>query len=326
MQLETLAMKMLAAIATLVLLCNPAGAQGWPTKTVTLLVPFPPGGSTDTVARALAPKLEEKLGQTFIVDNKAGATGTIGAAQVKRAPADGYTFLVTSLGPLVIAPHLLKNVPYDAGKDFDYITVAVQAPNVLVVPPGSPHKSVADVIAFEKTHPEKMMFASSGNGSSDHLTAELFWLQARVTGVHVPYKGGAPAISDLLGGQVDASFQNINAVIQHINAGKLKALAVTGDKRSPLLPNVPTLAEAGVSGVDVYSWQAVAAPKGLPADVKSKMHAAIAAALNDPQLKQQFTSVGFEIVANTPEQFEAFQQRESARWKQLIETRKITAD
>jgi tripartite-type tricarboxylate transporter receptor subunit TctC len=271
-------------------------------------------------------KLSEKFNQTFVIDNKAGATGTIGAAAVKRAPPDGYTFLVTSLGPLVIAPHLIKNVPYDVAKHFDLLTVAVQAPNVLVVPANSPHNTVADVVAYEKAHPDKMTFASSGNGSSDHLTAELFWLQTGTSGTHVPYKGGAPAISDLLGGQVNASFQNVNAVLPHIQAGKLKALAVTGDKRSPVLPNVPTLAEAGVKGVDVYSWQAVAAPKGLPADIEKKMHEGIVAALNDPKVKQQFTAIGLEVVANTPEQFAAFQQRENARWKQLIETRKITAD
>ena len=318
--------KAIAAITFGLITCVAAQAQAWPSKTVTLVVPFPPGGSTDTIARAIGPKLQEKFGQTFIVDNKAGATGTIGAAQVKRAAPDGYTFLVTSLGPLVIAPHLIKNVPYDAGKDFDYVTVAVQAPNVLVVPANSPHKSVAEVIAFHKANAGKMTFASSGNGSSDHLTAELFWAQTGTSGTHVPYKGGAPAISDLLGGQVDASFQNINAVIQHINAGKLKALAITSDKRSPLLPNVPTLAEAGVKGVDVYSWQGIVAPKGLPADVRAKVYESIAAALNDDKVKQQFISVGFEVVANKPEEFAAFQQRESARWKQLIETRKITAD
>ncbi|MBI5269452.1 MAG: tripartite tricarboxylate transporter substrate binding protein [Burkholderiales bacterium] len=303
-----------------------AGAESWPAKPVTLLVPFPPGGSTDTVARAIAPKLQETLGQTFVVDNKAGATGTIGAAQVKRAAPDGYTFLVTSLGPLVVAPLLMKNVPYDAAKDFDPLTVLVQAPNVLVVPAASPHKSVADVIAHQKAQPDRMSFASSGNGSSDHLTIELFWLQTGTSGVHVPYKGGAPAISDLLGAQVDASFQNVNAVLQHIQAGKLKALAVTGDKRSPVLPHVPTLAEAGVKGVDVYSWQAIVAPKGLSADIRARMTEGLQAALGDAKIRQQFTSVGLEVVANTPDQFAAFQAKENARWKQLIETRRITAD
>ncbi|RZI96509.1 MAG: tripartite tricarboxylate transporter substrate binding protein, partial [Variovorax sp.] len=219
-------------------------AQSWPAKPVTMVVPFPAGGSTDMVGRAIGTRLTTALGQPFLVDNKAGATGTIGATLVKRAAPDGYTLLVTSLGPLVIAPHLIKGIQYDALKDFDLITVAVQAPNVLVVPANSPHKTVADVIAFEKTTPGKMTFASSGNGSSDHLTAELFWQQTGTSGLHVPYKGGAPAITDLLGGQVDASFQNVNAVVQNIKAGKLKALAVTGDKRSPVLPDVPTLAEA----------------------------------------------------------------------------------
>ena len=303
-----------------------APALAWPDKTITLVVPFPPGGSTDQIARAIAPRMQDKLGQPVVVENKAGATGSIGAAQVKRAPADGYTLLVSSLGPFVIVPHLLKTVQYDALKDFDLLTVAVQAPNVLCVPAASPHKSVADVLAQLKKTPGRLTFASAGNGSSDHLTAELFWLQTGTTGVHVPYKGGAPAISDLLGGQVDAAFQNINAVIQHINAGKLRALAITGTQRSALLPQVPTLAESGVKDADVYSWQAVAAPRGLPADVKAKLHAAIVSALNDPAVKPKLTDIGFEIVANTPDQFSAFQQREFARWKTVIETRNITAD
>ena len=298
----------------------------WPDKPVTLIVPFPPGGSTDNIARMLAPKLQEKLGGNFIVDNKAGATGTIGAAFIKRAAPDGYTLFVSSLGPFVIAPHLIKNVQYDALKDFDYITVAVQAPNVLAVPANSPHKTVADVIAFHKANPGKMSFASAGNGSSDHLTAELFWQQTNTVGLHIPYKGGAPAITDLLAGQVDATFMNINTAVPYVKSGKFKALAVTGTTRSPALPDVPTMEEAGVKNVTVYSWQAIAAPHGLPADIKSKLHAALVAVLNEPQVKAKLVEVGFEVVANTPEQFSAFQASEFARWKKVIEVGKITAD
>jgi tripartite-type tricarboxylate transporter receptor subunit TctC len=312
-----------AALATLAFA---AAADTWPSKAVTMVVPFPPGGSTDQVARAVGPLLTDKLKQSFLVDNKAGATGTIGATFVKRAPADGYTFLVTSLGPLVIVPHLLKGMQFEPLKDFDTITVAVQSPNVLVVPVNSPHKSLADVVAYNKANPGKMTFASAGNGSSDHLTAELFWQQIGVKGIHVPYKGGAPAHTDLMGGQVDASFQNVNSVLQYIKGGKMRALAVTSTKRSPVLPDVPTMAEAGVANVEVTSWQAIVAPKGLPADVREKAHAAFVEALNSPKVKDQFTSIGFEMVANTPAEFTAFQQKEYAKWKQVIETGKITIE
>ncbi|MCX7248003.1 MAG: tripartite tricarboxylate transporter substrate binding protein [Burkholderiales bacterium] len=315
--------KLLCALAASLALSS---AMAWPDKPVTLLVPFPPGGSTDLIARTLAPKLQEKLGGTFIVDNKGGATGTIGAGMVAKAAPDGHTILVSSLGPYVIAPHLLAKVPYDALKDFDYITVAVQAPNVLVVPAKSPHQSMADVIAYLKANPGKMSFASSGNGSSDHLTAELFWLQTGTSGLHVPYKGGGPVMTDLLGAQVDSSFMNVNTAMPQILAGKLRALSITSAKRSPLLPNVPTLEEIGVKEANVYSWQAIAAPRGLPADIKGKLHAAIVAGLNDPQVKAKLLDLGFEIVANTPEQFTAYQAAEFARWKKLIESRKITAD
>jgi tripartite-type tricarboxylate transporter receptor subunit TctC len=321
----TCALAALAAVGALGL-APAAQAQPWPAKPVTLLVPFPPGGSTDAIARALAPKLQEQLGGTFVVDNKGGAGGTVGAAAAKRAAPDGYTLLVSSLGPFVIGPHLIKNAGYDPLKDFDYITVAVQAPNVLAVPASSPHKSMADVLAYLKANPGKMSFASAGNGTSDHLTAELFWQQTGTTALHIPYKGGAPAMSDLLGGQVDASFMNINTGFTHIKAGKLRALAITSAKRSPLLPEVPTLEELGVKGAMVYSWQAFAAPKGLPADIKARLHEALVAALNDPQVKGKLLDIGFEIVANTPEQFTAFQASEFARWKTVIEVGKITAD
>jgi len=308
------------------LLAGAAHAQAWPDKQVNLVVPFPPGGSTDQVARAVGPRLTEKFKQSFVVDNRAGATGTIGATYVKRAAPDGSTFLVTSLGPLVIVPHLLKNLQYDALKDFDLITVAVQSPNVLVVPTQSPLKSVAEVIAYQKANPGKMTFGSAGNGSSDHLTAELFWQETGTKGIHVPYKGGAPVHTDLMGGQLDASFQNVNSVVQYIKAGKMRALAVTSPKRSPALPDVPTLAEAGVKNVEVASWQAIVAPKGLSPEVKKKAHDAFVEALNDPKVKDQFVSIGYEMVANTPEQFAAFQQREYARWKKVIETGKISIE
>ena len=303
-----------------------AHAQTWPSKPVTLVVPFPPGGSTDVIARTLSPKLQEKFGSTFVVENKPGAGGAIGATAVKRAAPDGYTIFVSSLGPFVIGPHLIKNSEYDPLKDFDYITVAVQAPNVLAVPANSPHKTLADVIAYQKANPGKLSFASAGNGTSDHLTAELFWQETGTKGVHVPYKGGAPAMTDLLGGQVDATFMNINTGINNIRAGKLRALAITSNARSPLLPDVPTMEESGVKNVTVYSWQAVAAPKGLPADIKGKLHGAIVAALNDPTVKPKLLELGFEIVGNTPEQFTAFQAAEFARWKKVIEVGKITAD
>jgi len=301
-------------------------AQPWPAKPVTLLVPFPPGGSTDLIARTVGAKLQEKLGGTFIVDNKGGAGGTVGAAAARRAAPDGYTILVSSLGPFVIGPHLIKTAGYDPLKDFDYITVAVQAPNVLTVPANSPHKTFADFMKFIKANPGKMTFASAGNGTSDHLTAELFWQETGTKAVHVPYKGGAPAMQDLLAGTVDATFMNINTGLPQIKASKLRPLAITSRQRSPLLPDVPTLEELGIKGVTVYSWQAFAAPKGLPADIRTKLHDGIVAALNDPAVKPKLLELGFEIVGNTPEQFTAFQATEFARWKKVIEVGKITAD
>ena len=271
----------LAATALLPLHAS-AQADAWPQqKPVTVIVPFPAGGSTDMVARAIALQLQTKLGGSFVVDNRPGATGTIGTGFVKRAAPDGYT------------------MPQEEGENL--------------------------MTLLRKT-PGKVSFASSGNGSSDHLSAELFWQQTKTEGVHVPYKGGAPAVNDLLGNQVDFSFQNVNAVLPHIRAGKLRAIAVTGDKRSPVLPDVPTLAEAGVKGAEVYSWQGMAAPRGLPPTTKKKLSDAVIAAMQDPETKKRMLDQGLEIVASTPEDFTAFQLREWTRWKTLIDTRHITAD
>jgi tripartite-type tricarboxylate transporter receptor subunit TctC len=303
-----------------------AAFAAWPEKPVTLVVPFPPGGSTDAIARVLAQKLHDRLGWDFVIDNRAGATGTVGAAFVKAAPADGYTLFVSSLGPFVIAPHLIKGVQYDALNDFDPVMIAVQAPNVLVVPAGSKDKSVADVLAHLQREPGKVKFASSGSGSSDHLSAELLWQQTGTQGLHVPYKGGGPAIADLLAGKVDAAFVNINGVLAHVKSGKVRALAVSSYRRSPLLPDVPTLQEQGVKGAEVQSWQAIAAPKGLPPDVARKLHDALVGVLKDPALREQLVAQGFEIVADEPEHFRIVQVFEYTRYKHLIEARNIKAD
>lgn len=299
--------------------------QAWPTKPVTIVVPFPPGGSTDLIARTISAKLGEKIGGTVVVDNKAGATGTIGTAQVARTAADGHTLLVASLGPYVIAPHLMK-AQYDALKDIDPITVVVQAPNVLVVPVASPLKSLADVMAYLKANPGKMSFATSGAGSSDHLTAELFWQQTGTSGLHVPYKGGGPVMTDLLGNQVMSSFMNINTAMPQIKAGKLRPLVITSAKRSPLLPDVPTLEESGVKESNVYSWQAMAGPHGLPADIKTRLRNAVAEIMNEPETKAKMLELGFEMVLNTPEEFARLQAAEYARWGKLIADRKISAN
>lgn len=319
--LTTLALGLAVAAHTLA-----AQPQAWPSKPVTLLVPFPPGGSTDLISRTVGAKLQEKLGGSFVTENRPGAGGTLGAAQAKRAAPDGSTILVSSLGPFVIGPHLVKDPGYDPTRDFDYITVAVQAPNVLVVNANSPFKSVQEVVAYQKANPERMTYASAGNGTSDHLTAELFWQETGTKATHVPYKGGAPAIVDLLGGQVDASFSNINTCLTHVQSGKLRALAVTGPRRSPLLPDVPTMAELGFKGVTVTSWQAFAAPKGLPAEIRDKLRDAIVASLNDPTVKPKLLELGFEVVGNTPADFTKFQAEEYARWKKVIEVGKITAN
>jgi tripartite-type tricarboxylate transporter receptor subunit TctC len=314
-----------AALAIAAIVPTTASAA-YPDKPVTVVVPFPPGGSTDMVARTLSTKLAASLGQPFVVENQPGATGAIGAARVKRAPADGYTILVASIGVYATNPFLQKGLQYDPVKDFDLLTVAVRAPNVLVANPSVPANNVAELIEYLKKNPDKVSFATSGAGSSDHLTAALFWQRTGTSGVHVPYKGGAPAIQDLIAGHAQVSFQNVNAVLNHIKAGKLKALAVTGDKRSAVLPDVPTLAEAGVKGVDVFSWQAVAAPKGLPKDVNDRLHGAIVKALNEPDVRKSLSEQGFEVVGNSQEQFATFLNQELARWKTVIETGKITLD
>ena len=308
------------AAALSALLPQAGWAQPYPNRPLKMLVPFTAGGSSDMVARAIAVKLTDSLGQTVVVENRPGANGAIAAELLAKSPPDGYTLMTGSIGTFAINNALNPKLNYQSLRDFDLITVAVKNPNILIAHPKFPANNVAELIAHLKKNPGKTSFVSSGTGSSDHLSAELFWQRTGTSGIHVPYRGGSAAMTDLMGGSVDVSFQNLGAASAHIKGGRLKALAVTSDKRVPQFPDVPTMAEAGISGFEVYSWQAVAAPKGLPKDVLAKLHAAIVAALNEPDTRARFDVQGFDIVANTPEQFTEFVKAELGRWKQVVET------
>ena len=303
-----------------------AQAAEFPERSITVIVPFPPGGASDVTARLVTAKLAERVKQTVIVDNRAGANGALGAVALKQAPADGYTLLVGSIGVFAINPVLFKDLRYDPQRDFDLLTVAVRTPNVLVANPGFPANTVRELIEYLDKNRGKVTFASSGIGSSDHLTAALFWQKTGTTGIHVPYRGGGPAINDLIAGHANVSFQNLGAIAQQVKAGSLKALAVTSDKRTATLPDVPTIAEAGVNDLEVYSWQAAAAPKGLPAVLKAKLEAELVASANAPDVKAKFEAVGFDVVASNAEQFTKFLAGEIVRWKSVIETGKITPE
>ncbi|NDE93621.1 MAG: tripartite tricarboxylate transporter substrate binding protein, partial [Betaproteobacteria bacterium] len=251
-----------------------ANAQGYPSKPVKILVPFVAGGTSDIVARAVAQKLNE-AGYTTVVENRPGANGSIAAEALAKSPADGYTIMVGSIGVFSINMGLYRNPRYNVMKDFDPITVVIRTPNVLITPPGFPPNSLKEFVAYAKKNPGKISYGSSGSGSSDHLSAELFKQQTNTFGVHIPYRGGAAAQADIMAGQIEASFQNFGTVVPLIRAGKMKALAVTSAERMPQLPNVPTMIESGIAGFEVTSWQAVAAPKGIPKEILAKLHADI---------------------------------------------------
>jgi tripartite-type tricarboxylate transporter receptor subunit TctC len=316
----------LLAVAFLPMAALASAHAAYPEKPITVIVPFPPGGASDNAARVIAPKLQASLGPTVVIENRPGANGTTGSVLLKQAKPDGYTLLIGSIGVFAINPALYPRLQYDPRKDFELLTVLVRTPNVLVVNPKVAVKTVAELIESLKKNPEKVTFASSGSGSSDHLTTALFWQKTGTSGIHVPYKGGGQAVTDLMGGHAEVSFQNLGTILGHVKSGKLKALAVTSDKRVPALPDVPTLAEAGVQGLEVYSWQAAAGPKGLPAEVKTKLEQAFKAALSAPEVKARYEEIGFDVVGNTSGEFSQFMAAEIARWKEVIETGKITPD
>jgi tripartite-type tricarboxylate transporter receptor subunit TctC len=301
-------------------------AQGYPTKPIKLIVPFPPAGSTDLSARAVAGKLQERLGQAVIVENKPGAGGNIGGEQAAKAPADGYTLFVGTVGTNAINASLYSKMPFDHLKDFAPVILLSKTPNVLVVNPALPVNSVGDVIKLAKAKPGELTFASSGVGTSIHMSGELFKAMAGVEMTHVPYKGSGPMLIDLISGQVNMAFDNLSAAIQHIKGGKLKALATTGATRAPTLPDVPTVQEAGLAGYDSTSWNAIFAPAGTPRDVVERLNRELNAILASPETKKFFADQGAEAGGGTAAELNAFVRAETVKWAKVVKDSGAKAD
>ncbi|MBC5785232.1 tripartite tricarboxylate transporter substrate binding protein [Ramlibacter sp. USB13] len=303
-----------------------ASAQAYPTKPVTIVVPFAAGGTTDILARVIGQALNKELGQPVVVDNRAGAGGNIGAALAAKAPADGYTLFMGTVGTHAINQSLYKKLTFDPIKDFAPLTRVAMVPNLLVANPTKPYKNVKELIAYAKANPGRVNFGSSGSGSSIHLSGELFNSLAKVDMIHVPYKGSAPAVTDLLGGQIDIMFDNMPSAIQHVRSGKLRPLAVTTAKRSPELPDVPTIAEAGVPGYEATSWFGMFAPANTPAPVVAKLNAALVKVLSQPDVKKKLAEQGAEPYSEKPEQFAAFIRSETDKWSKVVKESGASAD
>ena len=315
-----------AACFALTCAAAPAHAADYPERTATIVVPYPAGGTSDTISRAVAQHLSTKWGQKFIVENKPGANSAIGAAAVARAAPDGYTILSGSIGTFSTNPGLYPNLQYDPAKDFAYLTLAVRTPNVLVGAPDLAPNNLVELLDYAKENPGKLSFANGGAGSSDHISAVLFRQLADIEGIDVPYKGGSLAQADLMASQVNLSFQNLGNVTQYIKAGRMKAYAVTSEQRVPQLPDVPTLREAGLTDMVIYSWQGFAVPKATPSDVVQKLSAGMREALTESQLKARLEGMGFDVPASSPEQFAAFQHAEETRWTAFIKKHSMQAN
>jgi tripartite-type tricarboxylate transporter receptor subunit TctC len=304
----------------------PADAQPWPNRPIRLVVPFSPGGTTDVVARLIAQGLGTALGQPVVVDNRAGAAGNIGADAVAKSPPDGYTLLMGTVGTHAINAGLYKKMPYDTVADFAPVTLVAAVPNILVLNPAVPVASVKDLIAYAKANPGKLNFASSGNGTSIHLSGELFKTMTGVEMTHVPYKGSAPALTDLIGGQVQLMFDNLPSALPHVKSGKLKALAVTTAERAPAFPDLPTVQEKGLPGFETSSWFGVLAPAGTPREIVARLNTEILKLLATPDMQERFAQNGAQVVGKGPAEFAAHIKAEMAKWAKVIKESGATAE
>lgn len=306
----------------LFLACMPSvmaqGAASYPSKAIRVVVPFAAAGTTDIVARAVGAEMTKAWGQSVLVENRPGAGGNLGSDIVAKAPPDGYTLLVGAVSPQAINVSLYPDIPYNVMRDFEHITLLAAVPNVLEVHPSVPVRTVKEFIEYAKARPGQLSYASSGSGTSIHLSAELFKSMTGIEMVHVPYKGSAPAVTDLLAGRVQLMFDNLPSSLQQIRAGKLRALAVTSAKRTSTLPEVPTIAEAGLPGYEATSWFGMHAPAKTPKDIITKIHGTVSRALKSPEMHDRLTSQGADPVGNTPEEFSAFVQAEIQKWAKVV--------
>ena len=301
-------------------------ADNYPNRSITMVVAFPAAGTTDILARLISQKLTEKFKQTVVVENRPGAGGNIGTAYVAKAPPDGYTIMMGTIGTQSINPSLYKKMPYDAAKDFVPITRAAMVPNLLVVNKDAPFNTLLEMRAYEKANPGKLTYGSSGNGTTLHLSGELFNLMAGSKITHIPYKGSTPAVADLMGGQISMIFDNMPSVIQQVKGGRLKALAVTSAQRNPQLPEIPTIQEMGVAGYEVWSWFGVLAPAATPKPIVDKLNASIVEIIKQPDVQAKIIELGAVPVPETSAEFGAFIAAETLKWAKVIKEANIGMD
>ena len=320
-------MKLLLKLILLALLTTVSmtQAQEWPARPINLIVSYPPGGTADLMARTIATPLGKILGTSIVVENKPGASGQIAASYVAKANPDGY-ILMLDASSYSVNPSLFPKLPYDPNKDFKTLGILAQYPNVLLVNPSFPAKSVKELVSMAKAKPNSIAYASSGNGSAQHLAGALFEIQAGVEMQHIPYKGGGPALNDVLGGQVPVFFGSVASTKQYVDAGKLNALAVTGKKRATSMPTVPTMAEAGVAGYEVYEWNGIFAPAATPAPILLKLSEAITKVMQTPEVRDKVISLGGEIFQGNANEADKFIKAQMAEWARLVKSGKISVD